>query len=88
MLSANLAAFLTRGKGYYEEYINDASYSDYGIPDPVIGDTTLSSTNLIRQRWLSNYFYGGIYSLQYNQKSTASHWVAAGQNTMAVIMET
>jgi iron complex outermembrane receptor protein len=69
-LSANLAAFLTRGKGYYEEYINDASYSDYGIPNPVIGDTTISSTNLIRQRWLSNYFYGGIYSLQYKNKKT------------------
>ncbi len=71
VLSANIAAFLTRGKGYYEEYINNASYSDYGIPDPQIGDTTLSSTNLIRQRWLNNYFYGGIYSLQYNHKSTA-----------------
>ncbi len=69
-LSANLAAFLTRGKGYYEEYINDASYSDYGISNPVIGDSTLSSTNLIRQRWLSNYFYGGIYSLQYINKKT------------------
>ena len=71
VLSANVAAFLTRGKGYYEEYINNASYSDYGIPDQQIGDTTLSSTNLIRQRWLSNYFYGGIYSLQYNHSSTA-----------------
>lgn len=70
-LSANIAVFLTRGKGYYEEYINNASYSDYGVPDPQIGDTTLSSTNLIRQRWLNNYFYGGIYSLQYNHKSTA-----------------
>jgi iron complex outermembrane recepter protein len=71
VLSANIAAFLTRGKGYYEEYVNNAAYSDYGIPNPRIGDTTLSSTNLIRQRWLSNYFYGGIYSLQYNKKSTA-----------------
>src|SRR5450631_1802108 len=31
-LSANLAAFLTRGKGYYEEYINEAFYADYGLP--------------------------------------------------------
>jgi iron complex outermembrane recepter protein len=69
-LNANVAAFLTRGKGYYEEYINDAFYSDYGLPSPVIGDSTLTSTNLIRQRWLSNYFYGGIYSFQYKNKST------------------
>ena len=69
-LSANLAAFLTRGKGYYEEYINQAFYSDYGLAGPVYGNDTISSTNLIRQRWLSNYFYGGIYSLQYHKNNT------------------
>jgi iron complex outermembrane receptor protein len=71
MLSGNLAAFMTHGKGYYEEYENDAPYSDYGIPDPKYGDTTLISTNLIRQRWLDNYFYGGIYSLQYKNNQTS-----------------
>jgi iron complex outermembrane receptor protein len=69
-LSANLAAFLTRGKGYYEEYVNGAFYTDYGLPNPVIADSTISSTNLIRQRWLDNYFYGGIYSLQYKNTQT------------------
>jgi iron complex outermembrane recepter protein len=66
-LTGNIAAFLTRGKGYYEEYKNAASYSDYGLTDPVIGDSTLTSTDLIRQRWLDNFFYGGIFSLQYKQ---------------------
>src|SRR5450432_1281083 len=70
-LSANLAAFLTRGKGYYEEYKNDAFYADYGLPNPVIADSTITSTNLIRQRWLDNYFYGGIYSLQYKNNQTS-----------------
>jgi iron complex outermembrane receptor protein len=65
-LKANLAAFLTRGKGYYEEYINEAFYADYGLSNPVAGD----STDLIRQRWLDNYFYGGIYSLQYYKNKT------------------
>ena len=69
-ISTNIAAFLTRGKGYYEEYINGANYADYGLPNPVIADTTLTGTDLIRQRWLDNYFYGGIYSLQYNSKTT------------------
>src|SRR5450631_1905582 len=71
MLSGNLAAFMTHGKGYYEEYENDASYSDYGLADPKYGDTILSSTNLIRQRWLDNYFYGGIYSLQFKNNQTS-----------------
>ncbi len=69
-LHANLAAFLTRGYGYYEEYIYQGFYSDYGLTGPVYGGDTISSTNLIRQRWLSNYFYGGIYSLQYQKKNT------------------
>ena len=54
-LTGNLAAFLTRGYGYYEEFENQANYSDYGLPDPKIGDTTLASTDLIRQRWLSSF---------------------------------
>ena len=70
-LSANIAAFLTRGKGYYEEYKYQAFYSDYRLPDPAIGDSTFTSTDLIRQRWLDNYFYGGIYSLQYKNKTTS-----------------
>jgi iron complex outermembrane receptor protein len=67
---ANVAAFLTRGRGYYEEFINQASYSDYGIPNPPFGDSSISSTNLIRQRWLDNYFYGGIFSVQYKKNNT------------------
>jgi iron complex outermembrane recepter protein len=77
-LSANVAAFLTRGKGYYEEYINEGSYSDYGLIGPVYGTDTISSTDLIRQRWLSNYFYGGIYSLQYRDKNNNTNLTLGG----------
>ncbi|HEY4154836.1 MAG TPA: TonB-dependent receptor, partial [Puia sp.] len=69
-LSANLAAFLTRGKGYYEEYKNGAAYADYGLPDQMVGDTLISNTDLIRQKWLDNFFYGGIFSLQYKNQGT------------------
>ncbi len=71
LLSFNVAGFLTRGKGYYEEYQHDAAYNDYGVADPVVGGDTLSTTNLIRQRWLDNYFYGGIFSFQYKKNKTA-----------------
>jgi len=64
-LSFNVAGFLTRGRGYYEEYQQQASYGDYGLTDPVIGSDTIRSTDLVRQQWLDNYFYGGIFSLQY-----------------------
>lgn len=51
--------FYTKGKGYYEEYKLNQSYSDYNIDNPIIGIDTLTSTDLIRQLWLDNDFYGG-----------------------------
>lgn len=69
-VSFNVAAFLTRGKGYYEEYRADQAFSDYSLPDVIAGNDTLSSTNLIRRLWLDNYFYGSIFSLQVHQHKT------------------
>ena len=65
--SFNTAAFLTRGKGYYEEYKAAQAYADYGLPDFVSGTTTYTTTDLVRQRWLDNYFYGQIFSLQFKK---------------------
>ncbi|MBS1947355.1 MAG: TonB-dependent receptor [Bacteroidetes bacterium] len=67
-LSFNVAGFLTRGYGYYEEYKNAQPYSNYGLSPYVAGNDTVYSTDLIRQKWLANYFYGGIFSLQYKNK--------------------
>ena len=33
----------------------------------MIGTDTLSSSDFIVRRWLDNHFYGGVYSLLYNQ---------------------
>jgi iron complex outermembrane receptor protein len=63
--SFNTAAFLTRGYGYYEEYKAGASFADYGLPNTVIGSTTIIKSDLVRQRWLDNYFYGQIAAVQY-----------------------
>ena len=63
----HLGLFLTRGIGYYEEYHNDQSLSDYGLPPVALpGGDTIVSTNLIRQLWLDNYNYGAVYSLLWN----------------------
>lgn len=66
-LSFSTALFLTKGKGYYEEYSKDDYYSSYGLPDNIIGKDTLTTTDLIRQRWLDNQFYGQILSVQYKK---------------------
>ena len=63
--SFNTAAFLTRGFGYYEEYKANAAFSKYGLPNVTIGGTTITSSDLVRQRWLDNYFYGQTFSLRH-----------------------
>jgi iron complex outermembrane recepter protein len=69
-ISFNTALFLTRGKGYYEEYRAGQLYSDYGLPDYINGTDTITSTDLIRRLWLDNYFYGGIFSFRFQKNKT------------------
>jgi iron complex outermembrane receptor protein len=68
----NLAAalFLTRGFGYYNSYKNHQKFSKYGMNDTIIGNDTITWTNLIRQKWLDNYFYG--FNLTGNYKTARS----------------
>jgi iron complex outermembrane receptor protein len=66
----NLAAFYTRGAGYYEQYKADREYSEYGLEDFITGNDTLTTTDLIRQLWLDNHFYGNTFSVQYRRNKT------------------
>jgi iron complex outermembrane receptor protein len=62
--------FFIQRKGYYEEYRAAQNYADYGLSDPVVGGDTLTSTDLVRQLWLDNDFYGTVFSLQYKKQGT------------------
>ncbi len=62
----NGALHYTYGRGYYEEYRQDQKLADYQIPDVIAGGDTVTSTDLIRQKWLDNDFYGFTWSLNYN----------------------
>ncbi|MBS1655431.1 MAG: TonB-dependent receptor plug domain-containing protein, partial [Bacteroidetes bacterium] len=72
----NTALFYTKGKGYYEEYKADQDYADYNLPYPVSGMDTIYTTDLVRQLWLNNNFYGNTFSLQYKHKNT--QWSTGG----------
>ncbi len=64
-LTFNTGFFYVTGKGYYEQYKASQRYSNYGLPNPVYGNTTVTQTDLIRQLWLDNDFYGNVFSLLY-----------------------
>ena len=63
---SNVALHYTIGKGYFEQYKEDASFADYNLPD-FMGLTT---TDLVRKRWLDNDFFGATYSINYNTNKT------------------
>jgi len=72
-LSFHTALHYTKGKGYYEEYKEDEPFSDYGLQNVKISDTTLFITDLIRRKWMVNDFYGIVYSFKYkNEKIDAN----------------
>lgn len=61
--STNFALHYTKGKGFYENYKEDADLADYGL-QPVGAVTT---SDLIRQKWLDNDFYGTTFSANYKK---------------------
>ena len=75
----NLATHYTKGSGYYEQYkgseynslLNygeESTLSDYGISDTIINGDTISTSNLVRRKWLDNDFYGVTFSLNHSAK--------------------
>lgn len=66
-LTANAALHYTYGRGFYEEFRYDDDFENYGLSDVVIGGETISSTDLVRRRWLDNDFYGVTYSINYEK---------------------
>ncbi|MEX0968296.1 MAG: TonB-dependent receptor [Bacteroidia bacterium] len=106
----NASVFLTRGRGYYEEYKVDQYLPDYAIApitfpgdtirfrdslfvnndtivnpsgedtSVVIGGETVTESDLIRRRWLDNYYYGTILSA--NWKASENTDVTFGASAL------
>ncbi|OFX48179.1 MAG: hypothetical protein A2X13_02985 [Bacteroidetes bacterium GWC2_33_15] len=64
-LHLNTAAHYTPGKGYYEQYKKDKDLNDYNLNDLILSSDTITSTDLVQQKWLDNQFYGFVFSLDY-----------------------
>lgn len=66
-LQLNAAGHYTYGRGYYEQYREGDDFSTYGLAPLVIGSDTVTTTDVIRRRWLDNHFFGGLFTLNYNK---------------------
>ena len=81
-LTANMTGHYTAGKGYYEQYKQGQSLSNYSMPDIIIdSNTTITTTDLIRRRWLDNDFIGTIGNINYKPNTLLNFVLGGGYNT-------
>lgn len=78
--NANVSFHYTYGRGYYEEYAADQVLSDYSINPIQLPDTTIRQSDLIRQLWLNNHFYGLVFSTNYAVDDRWSLTLGGGYN--------
>ena len=76
----NAAFHYTHGKGYYENYKQGASFSDYGLDDVIAGTDTLTTTDLINRKMMDNDFYGVTFSSNYSMPGRLKLTLGGGWN--------
>lgn len=55
---SNATLYYTHGKGYYENYKQGEILDDFGV------ENNFTETDLVRQKWLDNHFYGLNFNLE------------------------
>ncbi|MGB0916258.1 MAG: TonB-dependent receptor [Flavobacteriales bacterium] len=65
----NLNGHYTRGKGYFEQFKDGEDLADYGLENVVVGNDTITTSDIVRRRWLDNHFYGFTYAVNYSGKN-------------------
>ncbi len=68
-LALNMAAHYTHGRGYFEQFRADDDLDSYGLAPVTFTNDTVTTSDIIRRRWLDNHFYGGIFSLNYKKRA-------------------
>ena len=75
-LNLNAALHYTKGDGYYEEYKRKRTLFEYEL-DP---EETWATSDLVRQKKMSNDFYGAVASLNYNNSLGLQATLGGGWN--------
>lgn len=75
----NITLHYTKGGGYFEQYKSNQSFSDYGIQPVIINNDTILHTDLVRDKWLDNDYFGIVYDIHY-QKNNYDATLGAAYN--------
>lgn len=76
--SSNFAFHYTKGKGYFEEFVDDwyftnvlfseeSQFSFLKLAPITVNGNPVTSTDYIRRKWLDNDFFGTIFSTHYKK---------------------
>ena len=74
------AVFLTTGKGNFENYRRNDQFSTYGFTPLQVNGDSINKMDMIRQKWLDNIFYGGIFNVNYNNLKGLKLVIGGGMN--------
>ena len=80
-LTANITGHYTAGKGYYEQYKQGQALNDYTMPNVITANDTITTTDLIRRKWLDNDFIGAIGNINYKPNTLLNFVLGGGYNT-------
>lgn len=62
-VTLNTAFHYTYGRGFYEQYRYEDDLAGYLLDPVIVGSDTITTTDLIRRKWLDNHFYGLTWSV-------------------------
>ncbi len=84
------AAHFTHGQGFFEQFRADENVANYNMLPHIVNGDTITTTNVVRRRWLNNNFYGvtGSYLLKKNNFTSTTGFGAnhySGQHYGRVI---
>ncbi len=77
--SSNIALHYTYGRGFYEEYEEDASLEAFGLQSFIANGEVVNTSDLVGTKWLDNHFYGTVFSLNY-ETATIDATLGGGWN--------
>lgn len=66
--NTNLALHYTRGRGFFEQFREDDDFATYGMVPITVNGQEVTTTDLVRRRWLDNDFYGTVFSAKYSEE--------------------
>ena len=79
-LTGNVSLHYTYGRGFFEEFKDDETLSDYNIEPIMTSEGEVTESDLVRRRWLDNNFYGFTYSFDYNLKNGSNLLLGGAYN--------